>query len=171
MPGDHNMSDNPVCWLDPLFFDLDEQHLELDHSCLRVVQLSLTRFHLACRLPSSLALALRSRRQHPNSPLHEIHGTVKGTDLSLDSLDEVLESHRAREDNVPARPAFIGVVRIALISSRKRTYFCKCSHHCLRRLRKDVAGRDAIEVVASLEIEFQCALHVKGLEASDGKAE
>jgi hypothetical protein len=42
--------------------------------------------------------------------------------MALDGYEEVGESFGAHEDDLLLRPGFVGVVRIALIFSGKRTY-------------------------------------------------
>jgi hypothetical protein len=52
--------------------------------------------------------------------------------MALDGYEEVGESLGAHEDDLLLRPSFVGVIKITLIFSGKRTYRRRSKDYCLR---------------------------------------
>jgi len=135
-----DVSNNPVFQLGPFLLSLNEEFLELDDHDLCLGQLALTFLQLTCCLLHIRATTLNPHHQRRHLPLQDQNRVVKGTNITLDGYKEVGESFGAHEDNLLLRPHYLGVVRIVLICSGKRTYQCRCRDHCLRHRGKGCAS-------------------------------
>jgi hypothetical protein len=84
----------------------------------------------------------------------DLRRSAKVSDLDLDGLEVVIPRLGAHEEDFFTRPArVVGVVGIVLI-----------------RREESVAGRNAVEVVAVLEVEAHSALEVGRLHGSERKS-
>ena len=125
------MSNDPVLRLRPLLHHLHRELLQLLNCRSCLAQLVLSLHQLACHLLSVRAIALQPRCVRRNPLLQDDNRGVQGVDMVLDGYDKVGESVGTHEDDLFLRSDFVGVVRIALMFSEKRTYRRRSMDYCL----------------------------------------